>query len=528
MYRLTFCILSIYFTASCFGGDDFNGYYIPSGYTDSVVSDRYEELTTNSISYPVLSLLNPDSVFSLIISGYKNNIPKDITAFKELEFLSIESIDTIDLDLLDQCKDLRFLQIEHATCIKGLITNSNLQTLYLQLDPGSSYTLNNSLYELNNLQCLTLRGQITFDNRIQKLSQLRDLSIEYIPQLKNVSIPRLHFYSIYERDTSTKIQPAIFNANNSIEAISITGIDYNPINTDFSTFKKLEHLHIENCRINQSKIIIANPNRITSIGLEYDSLTDIPTIIYDLKNLSKLNIYGNYIDTLGAELNNLPNLKGIFASYNNIKHISPGLNLSNLEKLFLDFNKLEELPKIEAPKLQEINLRANYFHEIPEWLKTKPGCTSNLDENYISDTTEYKNITIGIQYSWEQHILSQRYKVYWGRPGLKYGGHSQFSSYYDSSVYVFDKTTKRLIPVNSFKLSFICGFCEINFPIFTSNNDHLSNEMKSYISNIRNVVKVLIYEITFTDIEDNSVYFDGGTWAGYNFNTPDEYEKIPE
>ena len=89
-----------------------------------------------------------------------------------------------------------------------------------------------------------------------------------------------------------------------------------------------------------------NLNVITSLNLSNKNLDKIPSLVFDCKNLEKLNISHNKLSSIPKEIQTLKKLKVLNLSYNKLTYIpAPICRLPKLKTLDISHNNIKSFPK---------------------------------------------------------------------------------------------------------------------------------------------------------------------------------------
>jgi small GTP-binding protein len=146
---------------------------------------------------------------------------------------------------------------------------------------------------------------------------------------------------------------------------------------------------------------IAELKNLTRLDLSGNQLQALPAEIAELKNLTELNLSGNQLETLPAEIVELKNLTVLNLSENRLKTLPAEIvELKNLTKLYLSGNQLETLPAeiVELKNLTKLYVYRNRLKTLPaEIVELKNLTELNLSGNRLktlpAEIVELKNLT---------------------------------------------------------------------------------------------------------------------------------------
>lgn len=134
-------------------------------------------------------------------------------------------------------------------------------------------------------------------------------------------------------------------------------------------FRKIPSVDITNWSKVRGALKV-RPQRITSVSLANRGLKGIPAWVFEkLPNLEKLNVQGNQLKALPAQLSKLRKLKTLDARNNQISDVHGNIGaLSKLETLKLTKNNLSKLPASlwRLPNLKALHMSLNYLDTLPE------------------------------------------------------------------------------------------------------------------------------------------------------------------
>lgn len=124
-----------------------------------------------------------------------------------------------------------------------------------------------------------------------------------------------------------------------------------------------------NCTLKHSIYFIVKDKDVIGISLPRTQLIEFPAIILNLEHLEKIDLNTNEIEVIPKEIKKLKNLQELNLSVNNLKTLPESIGkLENLAELQLSGNELQSLPYsfINLKSLRKLNLENNNFEEIPE------------------------------------------------------------------------------------------------------------------------------------------------------------------
>jgi Leucine-rich repeat (LRR) protein len=126
------------------------------------------------------------------------------------------------------------------------------------------------------------------------------------------------------------------------------------------------------------------------LNLSKKGLKEIPSHVFERKDLKVLKLFGNQIDSIGPEIAQLVNLEKLYLGRNNLKILPTEIgSLKKLKVLSLSYNKLDSLPisigGLES--LQQLWLDQNELRTLPSSI----GDLTNLE-------------TLQLRYNWLDSI----------------------------------------------------------------------------------------------------------------------------
>ncbi|MEE9425687.1 MAG: leucine-rich repeat domain-containing protein [Methylococcales bacterium] len=353
----------------------------------------------------------------------KNHIketPEFLSNLKHLKVINLESNQisnfTRNISQLTSLTHLNLASNEIRVLPKHIKSLQNLETLNLGKNAivvlskeigelhklkNLSLTLNDidelpsSLYHLSNLEMLDLSYCYTkISDDIENLTKLTELNISR-NSLKKVSASILKLKNLKKlnlRETSIKELPENFSKLTELEWLDLGANHFNTIPKVLADLKKLKYLEMFLCRITQIPDYIRDFKNLkelridgndikkiqniifpalTSLDLNNNDLTEIPSSVMDIKSLEELDLGSNDITTIPNEIGKLVNLKSFEIGGYESKISSVPKEFSKLKaltKLDLSSNEFKAIPVeiFELSKLSDLDMGYNQISEIPK------------------------------------------------------------------------------------------------------------------------------------------------------------------
>ncbi len=145
------------------------------------------------------------------------------------------------------------------------------------------------------------------------------------------------------------------------------------------TFSHLKRLDLSGNRLATLPAEVGNLTNLKQLDLSGNRLATLPAEVGNLTNLKQLNLSANQLTALPAEVGNLANLLELYLDRNKLTILPAEVgNLANLLELYLDRNKLTILPAEvgNLTNLKQLNLSANQLIALP----AEVGNLTNLRE----------------------------------------------------------------------------------------------------------------------------------------------------
>lgn len=297
---------------------------------------------------------NPNDVLEIKIIGMNiEEISSNISMFKKATILKISDCPLLKtFPDISQMHSLRYLIINRCPSLKLLkIKDHYLSDLNVTKCGLIDLKLDN--VRLTNLvikECLALKKI-----NAKQLSYLVNVNLSF-NQITDIS-PFMEFRQIEKLVCKNRYQRILYpirniiNENNKFQTKSlIVFIGEHPLKTG----------------IKEKELV----KRTVINGIE--SLRIIPDNIYQLSNLTDLDLSGNLINSIPEKLSLCKNLKYLNLKNNNIEVLNVGICLKNASKIILYGNKIKfindyfkNLKKLEELELGYNNIKVtSFYHDL--------------------------------------------------------------------------------------------------------------------------------------------------------------------
>lgn len=312
--------------------------------------------------------------FSILPSGIKN--------FKNLEYIEISGVNGMDIskavEILSTLPNLKGLYLYHFNNIsKNIIKLSKLKEIrFTSCESMNLDTALNLLSKIESIQTVEFYTPIT--KLPSLISSFKNLKTVVIPSCsKNIS--KDFFVTLASIKSLIELR-IIYSENEISEYLSLLsnvrtlriGLRANYVDN----MGKIAKLNLEKLTL-YSEIIPDNIGKLSQLTeliinneneYNYIYLVSFPDAICNLKNLTRLTLYGSRINTVPDSLGNLNKLIYLDLSHNTIRTL-PDIfgKLPNLESVILNSNSLSSLPSsfYSLRNLRVLQLNDNYFGELP-------------------------------------------------------------------------------------------------------------------------------------------------------------------
>ncbi|XP_014341664.1 leucine rich repeat containing 8 VRAC subunit Aa [Latimeria chalumnae] len=312
-----------------------------------------------------------------------SGIPDTIFELTELEVLKLELIPDVTIPpSIAQLTSLKELWLYHTPAkIEApalAFLRENLTSLHLKFTDIKEIPL--WIYSLKNLEELHLTGNLSAENnRFIVIEGLRELKrLQYLRLKSNLTkLPQvitdvgvhLHKLSINNEGTKLMVLNSLKKMVNLSE-LELIRCDLERIPHSIFSLHNLQEIDLKDNSLKTIEEIISfqHLHRLTCLKLWYNQIAYIPIQIGTLTNLERLYLNRNKIEKLPAQLFFCRKLRYLDLSHNNLTCLPSDIGfLQNLQYFAVTANRIESLPPelFQCRKLRTLNLGNNCLHSLP-------------------------------------------------------------------------------------------------------------------------------------------------------------------
>lgn len=257
------------------------------------------------------------------------NFKDELNLGRERMFTCYNIHDNFDLS------DLSFL--------KKIGKKSNIKTI--NLNDMRVTNIDDEFYGFNNLERLILSANVIMEikaNAFKDLAKLKELRLS-----KNMlqTITKDTFNGITNLEGGYG-EGGYFNGNFDIANNRISKIEEGA----FRNFKSINSFDLslnELSNIDIAKVFKGIEDKVVSLSLGYNKLTEVPYGLSKLKNMKFLSLTSNDLYRLNKKLDNIENLETLYLTDNRLEALDETLVTSNkkLKKIYLAKNSIKDISK---------------------------------------------------------------------------------------------------------------------------------------------------------------------------------------
>ncbi len=316
------------------------------------------------------------------------DLPKDFSGIKNVEFLHFMGNLGWDFQKLSN-KLERLPNLKHLA-INGLAKDKfsqldfeklrQIKGLYISGRQGAM--IPHDIRKMTNLEGIIISADLYPDfeeqfSELQNLPSLKQVKLLYFT-IENEdhgvfndfgSLERLELSNVKVKDLNSFMEA--FPSENNLEYLEIFGSESNQFTEGITRFDHLVHLKLE--RLGNSiafpEDIFKLKNLKVLILSDNENFTTLSSEIKNLKELEKLTLYFNSLESIPEEIGALENLEYLNLKHNDLKILPQNLgNFSSLQTLILNTNKLKTIPEStgELTNLTKLDLETNQLKNLPE------------------------------------------------------------------------------------------------------------------------------------------------------------------
>ncbi|XP_032867824.1 volume-regulated anion channel subunit LRRC8A [Tyto alba] len=323
-----------------------------------------------------------------------SGIPDTVFDLIELEVLKLELIPDVTIPpSIAQLTSLKELWLYHtAAKIEApalAFLRENLKSLHIKFTDIKEIPL--WIYSLKTLEELHLTGNLSAENNryividgLRELKRLKVLRLKSnltkLPQVVTDVGVHLQKLSINNEGTKLIVLNSLKKMVNLTE-LELIRCDLERIPHSIFSLHNLQEIDLKDNNLKTIEEIISfqHLHRLTCLKLWYNHIAYIPMQIGNLTNLERLYLNRNKIEKIPTQLFYCRKLRYLDLSHNNLTSIPPDVGLlQNLQNLAVTANRIESLPPelFQCRKLRTLNLGNNVLQSLP----SRVGELTNLSQ----------------------------------------------------------------------------------------------------------------------------------------------------
>ncbi|XP_037536156.1 volume-regulated anion channel subunit LRRC8A [Nematolebias whitei] len=312
-----------------------------------------------------------------------SGIPDTVFDLTELEVLKLELIPDVTIPpIIAQLVTLREMWLYHTPAkIEApalAFLRENLKSLHIKFTDIKEIPL--WIYSLKNLSELHLTGNLSAENnRYIVIDGLRELKRLQVLRLKSnlTKLPQvvtdvgMHLQKLSINNEGTKLM--VLNSLKkmvNLTELELIRCDLERIPHSIFSLHNLQEIDLKDNNLKTIEEIISfqHLHRLICLKLWYNQIAYIPIQIGTLINLEKLYLNRNKIEKIPSQLFYCRKMRVLDLSHNNLTSIPTDIGfLQNLQYLAVTANRIETLPNelFQCKKLRTLNLGNNCLQSLP-------------------------------------------------------------------------------------------------------------------------------------------------------------------
>ncbi|XP_054614200.1 leucine rich repeat containing 8 VRAC subunit Aa [Dunckerocampus dactyliophorus] len=322
-----------------------------------------------------------------------SGVPETVFDLVELEGLKLEFIPDVTIPpIIAKLSNLRELWLYHTPAkIESAalaFLREKLKALHIKFTDIKEIPL--WIYSLKNLGELYLTGNLSADNnRYIVLDGLRELKRLKVLRLKSnlYKLPQVvtdlsaHLLKLSINNEGTKLM--VLNSLKkmvNLSELELVRCDLERIPHSIFSLHNLQEINLKDNNLKTIEEIISfqHLRRLVCLKLWYNQIAYIPIQIGTLNNLERLYLNRNKIEKLPSQLFFCHKLRFLDLSHNNLTVISADVgSLQNLQYFAVTANRIETLPMelFQCKKLRSLLLGNNCLETLPSRVGELSGLT---------------------------------------------------------------------------------------------------------------------------------------------------------
>ncbi|XP_073697319.1 volume-regulated anion channel subunit LRRC8A [Garra rufa] len=312
-----------------------------------------------------------------------SGIPDTVFDLVELEVLKLELIPDVTIPpIIAQLTNLREMWLYHTPAkIEApalAFLREHLKSLHIKFTDIKEIPL--WIYSLKNLSELHLTGNLSADNnRYIVIDGLRELKRLKVLRLKSnlTKLPQvvtdvgMHLQKLSINNEGTKLM--VLNSLKkmvNLSELELVRCDLERIPHSIFSLHNLQEIDLKDNNLKTIEEIISfqHLHRLVCLKMWYNQIAYIPIQIGTLVNLERLYLNRNKIEKIPHQLFFCRKLRFLDLSHNNLTDIPSEIGiLQNLQYLAVTANRIEALPPelFQCKKLRTLNLGNNCLQSLP-------------------------------------------------------------------------------------------------------------------------------------------------------------------
>ncbi|XP_029940758.1 volume-regulated anion channel subunit LRRC8A-like [Salarias fasciatus] len=322
-----------------------------------------------------------------------SGIPDTVFDLVELEVLKLELIPDVTIPpIIAQLSNLREMWLYHTPAkIEApalAFLRENLKSLHIKFTDIKEIPF--WIYSLKNLSELHLTGNLSSENNryivIDGLRELKSLKVlrlksnlTKLPQVVTDVGVHLQKLSINNEGTKLMVLNSLKKMVNLME-LELVRCDLERIPHSIFSLHNLQEIDLKDNNLKTIEEIISfqHLHRLVCLKLWYNQIAYIPIQIGTLTNLERLYLNRNKIEKIPSQLFFCRKLRFLDLSHNNLTSIHADVGfLQNLQYFAVTANRIESLPPelFQCKKLRTLNLGNNCLQTLPSRFGELTGLT---------------------------------------------------------------------------------------------------------------------------------------------------------